>query len=136
MRFDHVAVLVLDEDRVALVVAHPQQFPGRRADADGENAHARLVRFLGGGNGFLLFVMVFAIREEDQNFMIVVAFFKGGHRCFDRFRQGRPALRDDADRDGIDRLLEGGFVERERRLQKGGAGKGDQAEAVRSWPGA
>ena len=136
MRFDHVAVFIFDERRVALLVGHSQQFPCRRADADGENAHARLRRLLGRGHRFGIGVVIFAIGEKHQNFMIVVAFFKGASVVRMAEESDVPPMRNDADRDGIDRLLKSLFVQGQRRLQKSVAGENDQAQAVRFWPAA
>ncbi len=130
------AVIVLDEGQVALLVPGAEQFALRRADADGENAHAGLGGFLGGGERFGVRVVVFAVGEEDQDFMIVIALLEGGQGGPDGRGKRRAALGNDADGDGIDRLLEGWLVQRQGRLQKGGAGETRPGRGGRFWPGA
>ena len=130
MRFDHVAVFILDEGVIALIVLHAQQLARRRADADGEDVHARFGRLFGRRQRFGVGVMVFAVGEEHEHFMIVLALFKRRQRSSDGGGKGCAALWNDADIEGLDALAKSLVVEGEGRLQKGGAGKSHQAKPV------
>ena len=130
-RLDRVAVLILDERGVALLIGHAQHLAFRRADANGENAHPRLLRLFGGGHGVGVGVVIFAIGKEHHNSMIVVTFLESSQRGADGGRQGGAALGHDADRNGTDRLLEGLIVRVRGACRKPLAGENHQAEAVR-----
>ncbi len=93
-RLDDVAVRVLEElEATGLRVGQLDQFPLGRAETDGENFHADVVRFLGDiGNAGLV---VLAVGHHHEHLVVVLLFFKCPQRLGDRFADGRAALRDD-----------------------------------------
>lgn len=105
-----------------------EEFAVGAADAEGEDADAFLLGALGGLDGVVF--LVFAVGDEDDDFVVVAFFFEGFQARVDGVAEGGAALRDDADVEGVDALAEGVVIEGERALQKGGAGEGDEAEAV------
>ena len=128
MRLHDVSLLVADVITVALGVLDAQQLALSRADADGVDAQAVLGRFLGRRHG--AGVVVLAVGEQDED-LVVVAFFVGGERGLNGFGNSRPALGDGVHVESLDALAEGRVVNGKRALQERAARKGDEPEAVR-----
>ena len=80
--------------------------------------------------------VIFAVGEQHQDLVVVTFVFEGAQNCLNGFGQGRAALGNDADLEGVDALPEGLVIERERALQKRSAGKSHPNPAGRIWPGA
>ncbi len=113
---------------------HPPVFPrhgNERAaggtDADGENPDlpGRFARrFEDAG------AQVLAVGEEDQRPLVALPLAKGLQRHADRFGKVGAAQRDDAGIEFVEGSEDGALIDGQRRLQKGGPGKGDDAHAV------
>ena len=75
-------------------------------------------------------LVVLAVGHQHEHLVVVLLLFKRPQRLADRLADGGAALRDDVGGEGVDVLHEGVAVDRQRALQKRGAGEGDQAKAV------
>ena len=124
-RFDGVPFGILDKLGAALGVDGAQQLPAGRPHTDGEDAQAVLRRGLGRFQGVA--VQIFSIGDQDQNLVIIVAFFEGALGGINRLGQRGAALRNDVHIEGLHALAEGLVIQRQRTLQKGAPSEGDKA---------
>ncbi len=98
-----------------------------RSHPDGVNRYPVFGGFAGLCDAASL--QVFAVRDENQDFEIIVG-REGGFRLLEGGGQIRAPRRDYVRIDRIERLEEGVVVERERALQERASRKGDQSDAV------
>ena len=121
---------VLDEHAVAVRILRAQDFAIRRADADGENAQARLLALARRRYGRVRVVVVLAVGEEHENLVVLSLLLKRGARGLNRLGQRGAALGNHVYVEEIHALPERFLIERKRALQKRAAGERDQPEAV------
>jgi hypothetical protein len=125
---DGVALGILEEFGRAIFVDGAEHFALRSADADGVDLQAGVRGLARGLDGAV--IVVFAVGEQDEDLVVGGVLFEGSQGGGNGFRQGGAAERNDADSEGVEVLAEDLLVEGERALEEGGAGEGDEAEAV------
>ena len=108
-RFDDVSLVVLNKINPAFRISDAEEFTIWAAHAYRENKHALLGRGFGSLN--CAAVVVFTVRKEDKDFVVVVLFFEGAAGCFDGFGQGGAPLRNDVYVQGVHTLAKSFVVE-------------------------
>ena len=104
------------------------QLAFRGADADREDAHAP---FLGPPHrGVEIALVALAVGDQHDGLMIRLAALERVQALVDGGGQRRPAARDDAHLDGVERFQERARVERQRALEKSRAGERHQGQTV------